>query len=130
MDFVAGLDGFFIIFFKKCRDIIKDDLHEAIKFFFIGNIIPSFSTSTTIMLNLLNNKLKYYNDFRLISLFALFNKIILKFLAKRMCVLLPKNIFIYKTWFVNGRSIYDNILIMQELVHAFDLKIKEWPILL
>ncbi|KAI0511688.1 hypothetical protein KFK09_012320 [Dendrobium nobile] len=122
-DSVAGPDGFTNKFFQKFWPILKNDIINAVKDFFEGNPMPKFFTSTTIVLIPKTVGATYWNEFRPISLCTFFNKLISKILVSRMAVFLPKIISLEQTGFVKGRSIFDNVLLAQEMIHDLNAKI-------
>ncbi|KAI0511114.1 hypothetical protein KFK09_011737 [Dendrobium nobile] len=122
-DSVAGPDGFTNKFFQKFWPILKNDIINAVKDFFEGNPMPKFFTSTTIVLIPKTVGATYWNEFRPISLCTFFNKLISKILVSRMAVFLPKIISLEQTGFVKGRSIFDNVLLAQEIIHDLNAKI-------
>ncbi|PKU59509.1 hypothetical protein MA16_Dca028431 [Dendrobium catenatum] len=104
-------------------DIIKEDVIDAVQDFFNGNPYPKFFTSTNILLIPIKENPSFWNDFGPISLCTFFNKLIAKIIASRLTLILPKIISPNQIGFVKGRSIFDNILLAQEMVHDINAKI-------
>ncbi|XP_015159877.1 uncharacterized protein [Solanum tuberosum] len=113
----AGPDGMSGCFFQKCWQIIKYDLLAVILAFFNGQMIPKyFSHSCIVLLPKVNNPNKL-SEFRPISLSNFTNKIISKLLSLRLGPILPNLISLNQSGFVKGRSISENIMLAQEILH-------------
>ncbi|XP_049378041.1 uncharacterized protein LOC125842768 [Solanum stenotomum] len=96
----AGPDGMNGLFFQKCWHIIKHDLLGVIHAFFCGQMIPKyFSHSCIVLLPKVTNPNKL-TEFRPISLSNFTSKIISKL-----------------SGFIKGRSISENIMLAQEIIH-------------
>lgn len=59
-----------------------------------------------------------------ISLCNFYNKVLSKFLASRLVVVLPNIISEEQSGFVKDRLISDNILLAQELIHSINKKFR------
>ncbi|XP_069154435.1 uncharacterized protein [Solanum lycopersicum] len=113
----AGPDGMNGYFFQKCWNIIKSDLIEVQHAFFSGQMIPKyFSHSCIVLLPKVNNPNKL-TEFRLISLSNFTSKIISKLVSNRLSPILPSLISTNQSGFVKGRSISENIMLAQEIIH-------------
>lgn len=77
-------DGFTMDFFKKCWDVVKNDLLVFDEFFERG-VINNSMNSTFIALILKKEGLIGPKDYKPISLIGSVNKIITKVLSKRIC---------------------------------------------
>ncbi|KAK6780041.1 hypothetical protein RDI58_022225 [Solanum bulbocastanum] len=113
----AGPDGMNGYFFQKCWDIIKEDLLAIIHAFFNGQMVPKYISHACIVLL---PKVKHPNrlsEFRPISLSNFTNKIISKILSLRLAPILPNLISPNQSGFVKGRSITENIMLAQEIIH-------------
>ena len=116
-----GPDGFGGKFYQECFEIIKDDLMSVIKSFYTGNIMPRYmSHACLVLLPKVEhpNRLKYY---RPISLSNFINKIISKILSNRLLSVLPSMVSHNQSGFVKGRSISENIILAQEIIHGMKL---------
>ena len=105
-------------FFQDCFDIIKDDLLAAVHYFFNGFEMPKYMNHACLVLIPKvehPNKLK---DFRPISLSNFTNKIISKITSTRLAPILPTIISENQPGFVKGRSILENIMLAQEIIHG------------
>ncbi|PKU71102.1 hypothetical protein MA16_Dca011543 [Dendrobium catenatum] len=119
----AGPDGYTIKFFQSTWSITANDVFHAIEDFFNGSPIPKFFTSTSIVLIPKNSTINSWNDFRPISLYTMFYKLISKLLMSRVSTLLPEIISPFQMGFVKGRAIADNILLAQEFCQDLDIKV-------
>ncbi|XP_049399717.1 uncharacterized protein LOC125863742 [Solanum stenotomum] len=113
----AGPDGMNGYFFQKCWSIIKKDLLAVIHAFFSGQMLPKyFSHACLVLLPKVKNPNKL-TEFRPISLSNFTNKIISKLLCLRLTPILPSLISSNQSGFVKGRSISENIMLAQEIIH-------------
>ncbi|KAK6780088.1 hypothetical protein RDI58_022272 [Solanum bulbocastanum] len=113
----AGPDGMNGYFFQNCWDIINKDLLAVIQAFFSGQMIPKYITHACLVLL---PKVKHPNklsEFRPISLSNFTCKIISKILCLRLTPILPNLISPNQSGFVKGRSITENIMLAQEIIH-------------
>ncbi|PKU87700.1 Putative ribonuclease H protein [Dendrobium catenatum] len=121
---VAGPDGFTTKFFQDNWETIKEDVINAVKDFFAGNPNPKFFSSTYIVLIPKIDGPNHWHDFRPISLCTFLNKLNSKIIANRLINILPRIISLNQTGYVKGRSIFDNILLAQEITHDINVKSK------
>nr|XP_016487821.1 PREDICTED: uncharacterized protein LOC107807882 [Nicotiana tabacum] len=98
----GGPDSFTGIFFQECWDIIGEDIHEMLKLFYGGSPLP-----------------------KSISLSNFINKLISRVVHDRLEKILPSMIPSNQSGFVRGRSIFENILLTQEIVT--DIRLREKP---
>jgi hypothetical protein len=118
-----GPDGFTGLFYRVAWDIIKDDVMKAIKM---------LEDEGSQGLHLLNNALMVLlpkspeaaspADFRPISLVHSFGKLFTKILAKRLQPLMPGLVAPCQNAFIKGRSIHDNFVYVQGVVHSLRQK--------
>ena len=115
--YATGPDGMNGYFFQKCWHIIKHDLMGVVNAFISGQMIPKyFSHSCIILLPKVSN-LKKFNEFRPISLSNFTCKIISKLVNTRVRPILSSSISSNRSGFVEGRSISENIILTQEIIH-------------
>ncbi|XP_059289514.1 uncharacterized protein LOC132043044 [Lycium ferocissimum] len=114
----AGPDGMNGKFFQSCWDIIKIDLLAVVQSFFCGHTMPKcFSRTRLVLLPKVDHPNKL-TEFRPISLSNFTNKIISKLICSRFATVLPGITSINQTGFVRGRSITENIMLAQEIIHG------------
>lgn len=121
----AGPDSMNGKFFQACWSIIKDDLLTVVQSFFSGQIMPKyFSHACLVLLPKTSNPSKL-SEFRPINLSNFTNKIISKLLYLRLAPILPNLISLNQTGFVKGRSISENIMLAQEIIHQIKKPVVE-----
>ncbi|PKU72355.1 putative mitochondrial protein [Dendrobium catenatum] len=118
-DSVAGPDGFTTTFFLSP----KLDVLDAVIDFFEGSSYPKFFATTNIVLIPKKDIVNNWNNFRPISLCSFFNKLISKIIASRLVDILPRIVSVNQTGFVKGKSIFDNVLLAQEIIHDINAKV-------
>ncbi|KAI0492224.1 hypothetical protein KFK09_026493 [Dendrobium nobile] len=123
-DYVVGPDGFTTLFFQKAWHIIDNDILTTILNFFAGNPILKFYTSTFVVFIPKNSVVNTWNDFRHISLYTFFNKLISKIIMNHLTYILPRIISPNHMGFVKGRAITDNILLAQEFYQDLDVRMR------
>ena len=112
-----GPDGFIGGFFKKCWELIKGDLLEAInQFFHLRGKTWNLLNNAFIVLLPKKGNADHAADFRPISLMHSVAKILCKILANRMAPELQHMISASQTAFLKGRSIQDNFLYVQNVI--------------
>ena len=85
--------------------------------FFCGNILPKYiSYACLVLLPKIDHPNKL-SEFRPISLSNFSNKIISKIFCFRLAGILPQFISENQSGFVKGRSISENIMLAQEIIH-------------
>lgn len=104
-DSSPGPDGFNGKFYQSAWNIIVNDLHNAITFFFRGATLPKFFTHTCVIMLPKNECPQIFSDIRIISLCNMSSKIIVKLLNARLGGILPKIISQNQSGFVKGRAI-------------------------
>lgn len=121
-----GPDGMTPIFFKNFWSIVGNDLTLAIQDFFIHGRLTKAVNHTFIALipkRLAANRLEH---FRPISLCSVVYKIITKIISTRLKPVLGSIIHPNQTAFIPGRSIVDNCIINQEVMHYLQTKKGNW----
>ncbi|KAL5550707.1 hypothetical protein UlMin_000883 [Ulmus minor] len=118
----AGPDGIPALFFKSYWDIVGEDVTTTVRdFFIIGTLHPHIN-STNIVLVPKSKNPSNINHFRPIAVCNVIYKVISKLLADRLKPLLSWLICPTQGAFVPGRSIHDNSVIIQEVIHAMKRK--------
>ena len=114
-----GPDGFTAAFFKSSWDIIGKDVIEAVRDFFISGKLLKEINHTAIALIPKVSSPSSVSDFRPISLCNILFKCISKIIANRIKDSLSDIISINQSAFIPGRSILDNILLTQDIMHNY-----------
>lgn len=114
-----GPDGFCSEFFHKNWDIVGEDVVQAIQLFFDTGIMPRQWNCTALTLTPEVASPASIKDFRPIACCNVVYKCATKILANRLQLILPLIISPLQSAFIKGRSIMDNILLMQELVKNY-----------
>nr|GEV22363.1 RNA-directed DNA polymerase, eukaryota [Tanacetum cinerariifolium] len=117
-----GPDGFSFEFYRKYWKTIDDDVFQAVRDFFVNGHFPRGCNSSFIALILKIQDAKFVKDFRPISIIGSVYKIIAKFLANRLCVVLPYLISDVQSAFVANRQILDGPFILNELLSLCKFK--------
>jgi exonuclease III len=113
-----GPDGFSILFYKTCWDIIKADLLKMAQGFMKKAKIGGGTNSTYLALIPKETNPETFARFRPISLCNASYKILAKLLATRIKPLLNRLISSNQGGFVEGRHILDNVIQVQEIIHS------------
>eukprot|EP00253_Pinus_taeda_P018445 PITA_18445 len=117
-DKAPGPHGFTINFYKACWSTVKQDVWEAVEDSRrLGTILKSLN-STFIALIPKVEEAKTPDKFRPIALCNVIYKIISKVIANRLKTILPGIISEEQSGYVEGRQIFDNILLAQEMIHS------------
>lgn len=114
-----GPDGLCSNFFHKNWDIVGEDVVQAIQLFFDTGIMPRQWNCTALTLAPKVDSPASIKDFRPIACYNVVYKCATKILANRLQLILPLIISPSQSAFIKGRSIMDNILLMQELVKNY-----------
>lgn len=123
-DSSPGPDGFSASFFITAWDIVKDDLLVVATEFFGGTPLTSALGATNIFLIPKVEAPDSFAKFRPISLCSVVYKVLSKIMVAGMVPLLDKLISHEQYAFIQGRSIFDNIFIAQELVQRLNKKVR------
>ncbi|KAL9685919.1 hypothetical protein QQ045_023373 [Rhodiola kirilowii] len=118
-----GPDGFTGKFFCSCWSIVKDDLMEAVRGFFVGIQIPKLISSAHIILLPKIKNAVSFDKVRPISLCNFTHKIFSKILNDRLKIFLPKLISNEQSGFVEGRSIHESIGLAHDIVKDINNKV-------
>nr|GEV14518.1 hypothetical protein [Tanacetum cinerariifolium] len=119
--FVPGPDGYTAAFFKESWDIIADDFVAAVcEFFTNGKLLRKLNHTIIALVPKVSSPSRI-NDYRPISCCNVMFKCISKIIANRIKESLKVLISPNQSAFVPCRSIADNILLTQELMHNYHL---------
>lgn len=110
-------DGISGKFYQSCWDIIKIDLLLMVLDFFVGTTIPRAITHSCLILIPKVKNPQSFTDLRPISLSNVSCKIISKLVNQRLSPLMHKLITPNQTGFIKGRSITENIMLTQDMIH-------------
>ena len=109
-DKAPGLDGFTIVVFQDCWDVIKEDLVRVFAQFHRSGIINQSTNATFIVLLPKKSQTKKVSDFRPISLITYLYKIITKVLSGRLRDVLHETIHSTQGDFVQERQYWMQFL--------------------
>lgn len=112
----SGPDGFSGLSFQACWDIVGEDIHRLLTLFFDGSPLPKSITHTNLVLLAKKPRVQTFSDLRPISLSNFINKVFSRMVHDRLEKILPALISSNQSGFVKGRSIFENILLTQEIV--------------
>ena len=117
----AGSDGFIGIFYKKCWNIIKEDVTQVIMSFF-GNLTSKLHLINTAHIVLLpkTQDAATLSDYGPISLIIV--KIITKLLANRLTPHLNDIVSNAQNTFIKKRCIHDNFIYVQRVIQLLHKK--------
>ncbi|GJW40181.1 hypothetical protein Tco_0066026 [Tanacetum coccineum] len=116
-----GPDGFTAAFFKEAWDIVGNDVILAVREFFVnGRLLKELNHTIIALIPKVSTPARV-NDFRPISCCNVLFKCISKVIANRIKSCLKDLISPNQSAFVPGRSIADNILLTQEIMHNYHL---------
>ncbi|GJX28851.1 hypothetical protein Tco_0236930 [Tanacetum coccineum] len=120
-DKAPGPDGYTAAFFKDSWDIVADDFVAAVcEFFTNGKILKELNHTIIALIPKVSSPTRV-NDYRPISCCNVMFKCISKIIANRIKESLKVLVSSNQSAFVPGRSIADNILLTQELMHNYHL---------
>ncbi|GFY91496.1 hypothetical protein Acr_07g0016920 [Actinidia rufa] len=118
-DKAPGPDGYSAHFFKRAWNIVGTEFCEAVKeFFSSGQILKQMNHSMIALVPKSCNASKV-EEFRPIACCNVSYKVISKILAGRLSVILPNLIDSAQAAFVQGRSMVENIYLVQELLFRY-----------
>ena len=110
-DKALGPDGFIIVVFQDCWDVIKEDLVRVFVEFHRSGIINQSTNASFIVLLPKKSQTKKISNFRPVSLNTCLYKIIAKVLSGRLRGVLHETIHSTQGAFVQGRQILDAVLV-------------------
>ncbi|XP_074283208.1 uncharacterized protein LOC141607756 [Silene latifolia] len=114
-----GPDAYSSGFFQQAWGIIQDDFTRAVADFFKTKKLLKEINSTVITLIPMKENANTVLEYRPISCCNIIYKTIIKILANRLKLVLPNLIGQEQAAFVQGRSIFDNTLLTQELIRGY-----------
>ncbi|GJS28839.1 RNA-directed DNA polymerase, eukaryota [Tanacetum coccineum] len=120
-----GPDGYTFEFFRKYWNIVGPDLCEAVEYFFETCLFPKGCNSSFVALIPKVADAKSVNDFRPISLIGSVYKVITKFLANRLALVIADLVSDTQSVFVANRQILDGPFILNEILHWCKRKKKQ-----
>ncbi|KAK9690046.1 hypothetical protein RND81_09G100800 [Saponaria officinalis] len=115
-----GVDGFSSGFFKAAWHIIEADFCCAIEDFFKTSFMPKQANATLVSLIPKKQVPQIVKDFRPILCCSVVYKTVSKILISRLQRVMPKLVGKEQAAFIQGRSLFDNVLITQGLVKGYD----------
>ncbi|GJT20038.1 RNA-directed DNA polymerase, eukaryota, reverse transcriptase zinc-binding domain protein [Tanacetum coccineum] len=120
-----GLDGFMFSFYRRYWKIMESDVVDAVSCFFQQGYFPKggYSSYISLILNILDANM--VRDFRPISLIGSLYKIIAKFLANRIVVVLGNLVNEVQSAFVVDREILDAPFILNKILQWCKSKKKQ-----
>ncbi|XP_019266859.1 PREDICTED: uncharacterized protein LOC109244255 [Nicotiana attenuata] len=118
----GGPGGFTGLFYQSCWDIVGRDIHNMVMHFYGGATHPKSITHTNLVLLPKKLRVETFSDLRPISLSNFTNKVVFRVLHDKLEKFLPLLISPNHSGFVKGRSIFENILLTQEIVTDIRLR--------
>ncbi|KAH1075320.1 hypothetical protein J1N35_027648 [Gossypium stocksii] len=113
-----GSDSFHTLFYQSQWDHVGTSVYVWIKEVFNGKNIDSDLNNSLIVLIPKTYNLVEFSQFQPISLCSVLYKLVLKIIANRFRVIFLRLLAPEQVRFVVGRSITDNIIIAQEVIHS------------
>ncbi|GKD96348.1 putative RNA-directed DNA polymerase, partial [Tanacetum coccineum] len=120
-DKAPGPDGYTTVFFKKAWDVVGSDVCNSVRYFFTnGKLLREVNHTILAMLPKVSTPSRA-NEFCPISGCNVIYKCISKIITNRIKEGLDDVVSVNQSTFVPGRSISENILLTQELMHTYHL---------
>ncbi|KAH1120712.1 hypothetical protein J1N35_003872 [Gossypium stocksii] len=120
-----GPDGFNICFFRKCWGVVKNDLYEMLKEFYLSRKLERCISSSFISLIPKNENPSKISKFRPIYLVSSLYKIVAKVLSRRLSGVVGGVVSDTQCAFIRGRQNFYGILIANEIIHSIKKKAVE-----
>ncbi|WVZ85202.1 hypothetical protein U9M48_032152 [Paspalum notatum var. saurae] len=113
-------DGFTGAFYKVAWPIIKADVMDALRAFYLGNCrgFEGLNNGLIILLSKMAGA-EQPADFRAIAMVHNFGKLVSKLLARRLAPLLPRLVSCNQTAFVRGRTLHDSYKFVQSIAREY-----------
>ncbi|XP_058781014.1 uncharacterized protein LOC131655124 [Vicia villosa] len=122
IDSAPGPDGYGAFFYVHYWDIVKTDVLNATKQFFLHNwILPNYNANNVVLIPKTNDA-NCIEQFRPIAMANFKFKIISKILADRLGSILPNIISNEQKGFIAGRNIKDGICLTSEAINILGNK--------
>ncbi|KAH1063594.1 hypothetical protein J1N35_028581 [Gossypium stocksii] len=112
-----GLDCFNLCFFRKCWEVVHEDLFEMMAKIFNSGKLEKSINSSFIALIPKNDNPQDISKFRPTILVSSLYKIVAKVLSKRLRDVIGEVVSDTQCALIRGRQIFDRILIANELIH-------------
>ncbi|XP_074305578.1 uncharacterized protein LOC141640795 [Silene latifolia] len=116
------IDGFSAGFFKKAWDIVGDDFCLAVEDFFKTGFLPKQANTTLVSLILKKPFPQIVKDIRPISCCSTIYKTISKILTARLQRIIPTIVGPEQAAFVQGKSLFENVMLTQGLLKGYGRK--------
>ncbi|KAJ0619222.1 putative RNA-directed DNA polymerase [Helianthus annuus] len=111
-----GPDGFTFKFIKKFWELFEKDFESALDYFYVHGKLNRGCNSSFISLVPKTNNPQKINNFRPISLIGCISKVVSKILSSRLKKVMDFLISDVQTAYIEGRSILEGPLIINELI--------------
>lgn len=119
-DSAGDPDGFASTFYQECWEIMYD-IHNMVLHFYGGASLPLSLTHTNLVLLPKKPMVQIFSHLRPIRLSNFINKVISRVIHDRLEKFMPSLISAYQLEFLKGGSIFENILLTQEIVNDIRL---------
>ncbi|KAJ8768812.1 hypothetical protein K2173_023716 [Erythroxylum novogranatense] len=113
-----GVDGINAQFYQRLWQIVGPSICSMVRGVFSGQNLEPVLNRTLLVLILKMQGPKHLAQFRPISLCSVLYQLITKTIANRLKSIMPDLIAQNQVSFVAGRSINDNIIVAQEVIHS------------
>ncbi|KAJ0520505.1 putative RNA-directed DNA polymerase [Helianthus annuus] len=115
-DKTPGPDGFTFKFIKNFWDLFEKDFESTLEYFYVHGKLNRGCNSSFISLIPKSNNPQTINNFRPINLIGCISKVVTKILSSRLKKVMDFLISDVQTAYIEGRSIMEGPLIMNELI--------------